>query len=92
MEDLYPASVVLDEAAALQSAGDHGHGGPARSQHHGQEVLRESEFFCLRAILRHEQPAREPLFRFMQAVATGDLCQGDPLVLNELKNPRVDLR
>src|SRR5205085_3676250 len=38
------AAAIPDEAGFLQPAGDLRHGGPAHSQHLGQELLREREF------------------------------------------------
>jgi hypothetical protein len=61
INDCDVATVIGDQAGLLQGAGDHSHGRPACSEHHCDEFLRQREVVAPDAVVRHQQPTREPL-------------------------------
>jgi hypothetical protein len=73
VRDLHRASAVLDKSASLHGARDQGHRRATRSYHHCKKLLGEIENIGLRPILRHQQPASQPLLRFVETMATRDL-------------------
>jgi len=71
--DFHSAAQVLDGAGLLKNAGRKADAGTPSPQHLGQEFMRDGEKFRVYAVLAHEQPAREALFDFVQAIACSNL-------------------
>ena len=62
------APAVLDQTGGLEYAQGYGDSGPARTQHHRQELMAERNVVVIDAIARHEEPPREPLLNFVRRV------------------------
>src|SRR5204863_9154870 len=61
------ATAVADQFARLQGTCRLGHTDAANAQHEGEELLRDVEAICVRAILRHQKPPRKPRLHQMKA-------------------------
>ncbi len=64
---------VRDEPGFLQHACRHGHARAPGSQHLRQQVLGQGDGIRSDAFGAHQQPSRQSLFHFMQAIAGCDL-------------------
>ncbi|EFX60387.1 hypothetical protein DAPPUDRAFT_277784 [Daphnia pulex] len=69
------AAVVFDQAAALHGAGRLGHTDPAHPQHISEELMGDSQLRRARAVLAHQQPARQARADLMEAQTAGGIGQ-----------------
>jgi hypothetical protein len=77
---------VTDEAASLQAAGNQRDGGALGTDHFGEVFLSEVQSVIAGTVLRHEEPADEPLLGFVEPIASCDLGEDSDLFLNEPKH------
>jgi hypothetical protein len=63
------AAVIANQPDLLQRARDHGHGGPGGAEHHRGKFLRERKLVAGHAIVRHQEPAGEPLLDRVDGIA-----------------------
>src|SRR3989442_1637009 len=78
VDDGHSASEVADESGLLEDPGGDGYGGPADSEHLGQEFLGEGEFVAAHPVVGEEHPAAAPFLDGVQPVAghlLGDLAE-----------------
>ena len=69
--DLAPA--IADQLASPEDAGGLRDALAPQSEHMRQELVGQVEFVRLDPVARHQQPSRQPCFRFVKAVAGGRL-------------------
>ena len=86
VKDVDVAALVFDQADALERACRHGDGGAARAEHFGEELLRDVKLIVLNSVSQHQEPAGEPLFHLVQAVAGYELAEDQGLGLNAVLN------
>ena len=79
---------VRDQTGGLEYAQGYGDSGPARTQHHRQELMAELNVVVIDAIARHEEPPREPLLNRMPYVACRSLGYLDKQRLAVAKQSR----
>src|SRR3974390_2379861 len=91
IHDVDAAPALADEAFALQqTCGGRDRGSP-RSQHHREEFLGQVKRVAFDSITNHQEPARQSLFGFVQAVTGGKLAKDSSLALHALQNAFVQL-
>src|SRR3954468_23219906 len=73
VENGHVAILVTDQASLLQGAGGDGHAGPADAQHHRHELVRHRKLIGSGAVMRHEHPASQALFKGMVTIAHSGL-------------------
>ena len=64
---------ICDESRILQNAGGHGNRAAARTEHHGNKLLRYEQAICLNSVMAHQEPPGQALVNLMYAVARGGL-------------------
>ena len=74
-EDTDLAAGIRDELSALQFAGGNGYRAPLHAEHVGEKLVGEVKMIRVGAVIRHQQPARQPGLDFMEAIAGGGLRQ-----------------
>ena len=65
--------MIRDQAGPLQRPRDDGDGGAGGAEHHRDEFLRQRELLGPHAVLRHQEPPRQPLLDGVHGVAGGRL-------------------
>src|SRR3954463_2728663 len=73
VKNRYVPAAVADQFARLQGTCRLGHTDAADAQHEGEELLRDVEAVCVRAILRHQEPPRKPRLDHMKTCTAGRL-------------------
>jgi hypothetical protein len=82
------ARLVRDQTGGLEYAQGYGDSGPARTQHHRQELMAERNFVVIDAIACHEEPPCKPLLNRMPSVACRSLGYLDKQRLAVAKQTR----
>src|SRR5690348_5405775 len=73
VRDMNPSACVADQPSSLQRSRSLGDTDPAHTKHAGEERMGDAEGVFIGAIVRHQQPACQPLFNDMRSDAAGGL-------------------
>src|ERR1700730_11993234 len=71
--DFHCTAPVFDQAGFLQQAGGESYTGAIGSKHRSEEIVSSAEYGGPGAVLGHQQPTGQALFKFVQALAGGSL-------------------
>ena len=82
--------MVGDEARTLENASGYRDGGTAGADHFRQKLLGKVKSGLTDAVRHHEEPTREALLHFVEAVAGGDLAGKERVVLNRGQDDLAD--
>ena len=75
IEDRDAAAGIGDEAFALEITSRHGDADAADAEHAGEKFMRKLQLIRLRAVARHQEPARGACLYRMKRVAGGGLSK-----------------
>jgi hypothetical protein len=68
------SATVFDQPSALDGAGGDGDGDAARAKHVGKKLLGQKIGVTVDAVADHEEPARQPWFRFVLSGLAKDVA------------------
>lgn len=77
------AADITNQAGFLHDAGRRGDAAAAHAKHVGEKLVRQLEMVPTRSVMRHQEPARQPVADIMKARASGGLT--------ELQQQQVDM-
>lgn len=91
VEHIDVAATVAGQAAMLELSGEDCDCSSLRSDHLGEILLGKLQLIEAVLVLRHQQPANQPLFGAVETVASRDLGQDNCLFLHKLEDAPTDL-
>lgn len=68
-------AAIMNESSFLKRSRGNGNRTPSHSEHIREELVREVEVICMRAVVRHQKPAHQPRFDIVELGAGSRLGQ-----------------